>query len=187
MHFLIIVCIVIPLITWSEFLPFASAYNFPLIESSSGFIPTSGGRITLHGVNFGPTSAQISVRISDRPCSSLQRHNASSISCIVPPGVGRGHAVFLTVNGLQNDVLFTMDYESPVVTSIEPDIIDITSPFTITGNNFYREPRFIEISFGIFKCSSVSIIQSHRKVSCSGITLDNSLNEHALSSILSFQ
>ncbi|KAL0210390.1 hypothetical protein RCL1_004826 [Eukaryota sp. TZLM3-RCL] len=157
---------------YSSYIELSSTTPFPVVESVTGNKPTQGGsRITVQARNLGSVSSVISVRISERPCQSLVRTAANAVSCVLPSGVGTGHRVDLTVNGLVNNVLFTIDYDPPEVLSIEQgssqsNLIDVSQPFNITGRNFFTDPRFITISMGLLQCTRVEILSAHTHLRC---------------------
>lgn len=71
----------------------------PTILSASQ-IPTSGGRTTIVGTNFGPNGTDIQVTVNGNNCTDvIFVANHTTISCEVGEGVGANLSVVVQVGG----------------------------------------------------------------------------------------
>jgi hypothetical protein len=108
-------------------------YIAPSVTSVSGAaFPTRGGtRITVNGADFGigrfgfnDTSAGLTVDVGGgavprRACTAPVRLSHTAITCVLPEGGGRGLDVTLSVAGTTATSPGIVDYDAPVITSIE--------------------------------------------------------------------
>ncbi|KAL0207583.1 hypothetical protein P9112_012211 [Eukaryota sp. TZLM1-RC] len=180
LHWLLYVLVSVVVVTSVD--PLHTYSLFPVIHKIEGPRPTSGNSRIFIQVSNVPSTSSISVLISQRPCPSVRQHNSTWISCILPSGVGTGHAVHVTADGVMNDQLFTIDYDRPVISSLSTDVIDMTSSFAINGRNFYTESKFIQVSIGQFKCSKITILTDHRSIKCDSFEITNTAILHGIPS-----
>ncbi len=116
-YFLSILDIIIIVLLLSHFLSLTSylcifislylSYLVPTVTTiTPPTLPTSGGRITIGGTNFGTNTSLISVTVGGNiVCSNIAIvADHTSISCDLPGKVGVNLPVSVTVDGLSNNV-----------------------------------------------------------------------------------
>jgi hypothetical protein len=99
--------------------------------------PTSGGTaVTITGTNF---SADAEVEIDGEPCSNIVVVNATTITCVTPPGIAGPQSVDVFISGIPAVLLqgFTYSAAAPVITSPLTATASKGAPFsyTITANH----------------------------------------------------
>ena len=113
------------------------------------FGPARGFRVTLTGMNFGPSKnpnlPTISVGGSNSyPCivQSSEDRSHSSVVCDLSNGVGKDLDVTIVVNGQEYTLQKAISYEPPQVRSVLPTSIRTTGGenVTIIGLNFGNNP-----------------------------------------------
>jgi len=107
-------------------------YMKPSISSvTPSSIPTSGGQITLSGVNFG-TSATTSI-----PGVTSSVASQTHTSMIVNVGAGSGSNLVITINVAGQTATSTYSYSAGAISGSSPSSIPTTGgSITITGSNF---------------------------------------------------
>jgi hypothetical protein len=116
--------------------------------------PTVGGfEVVVQGVNLGPAFANVSVSVGGLPCAPVLAHTHTSVTCVVPVGMGDRNALTAVVAGQASQAplpvgaprpapgsaaaanfapLFAFD--PPVVTNIIPNVPDgFGDRLTISG------------------------------------------------------
>ncbi len=129
-----------------------------LISPDKG--PTSGQIITIVGDNFGAQSATVSFG-SDSCAVQSQDHDR--IVCEVPPGVGKGHTLSVTLDG-QSSEPSSFSYDAPVITEVYPAFGARSggTPITIEGSSFGATGA--AVSLGGADCPVGS--QTHTQIVC---------------------
>lgn len=78
-----------------------------------------GGTMIVHGLHFGAadTAHRLSVFVGSQQCTSVTFLAATRVSCLLPPGFGRGHAVRFLAHDQVSDVtpVTYISYASPVI------------------------------------------------------------------------
>eukprot|EP00026_Physarum_polycephalum_P001650 Phypoly_transcript_01652.p1 GENE.Phypoly_transcript_01652~~Phypoly_transcript_01652.p1 ORF type:complete len:1071 (+),score=122.64 Phypoly_transcript_01652:274-3213(+) len=106
-------------------------------------LPTSGGRVTITGENFGPAE-DIRVVFGDGiNCTVIQVNNSvgdayenSTLVCNVEPGgAGADLSLTITIGSQSTNVSDVLSYYPPIVTSVS-DVPTSGGNITITGSNF---------------------------------------------------
>ncbi|PRP82836.1 outer membrane autotransporter barrel domain-containing protein [Planoprotostelium fungivorum] len=109
---------------------------------------TIGGTLTITGLNFGSTLADISVTL----CTSVQFNTVNSINCTVSSGSGYNIGRVITVKGQSTS--FTFSYAPPLITSVtnpptQGDVITILgSQFTPTSTVTYDGNSCLNVIVG---------------------------------------
>lgn len=148
------------------------AYDGPkitLLSPPNG--PTIGGTaVTIEGVNFGSKEAgkDMSVRVGNVPCSSSAWESETSVSCIIPPGVGAANEVQIVLNGLSTPGCPKIEdgeegaglcaslyrYDAPVIAAVQPNHGPTTGGFEVSlpGDNYGTSPTSLKLSVGGEAC-----------------------------------
>jgi hypothetical protein len=132
--------------------------------------PTVGGyEILLTGINFGPSSLSIQVKLGSYFCNVVS-HTHTSILCTVPAGYGESHPVTVVVQGQSsqinssNPVFFSFD--PPVIQSIYPNMPNgFGERLVISGYNFGISMSYTEILINNVECLNATWI-SDSTLSC---------------------
>jgi hypothetical protein len=120
-----------------------TSYNPPTITSITGgpFKVTGGDIVTLHGDNYGPTDGS-SILGNYGPygfageCRLTQPHHR--VECTTSIGVGANLFIIITVNDQINNASVSLSYLAPVITSIDPPLINVRGGqrISIIGSSF---------------------------------------------------
>ncbi|KAH3762247.1 zymogen granule membrane glycoprotein [Pelomyxa schiedti] len=124
---------VIPVVDGNTGSSFDFTYDAPQVTTVSS-IPTSGGQITITGLNFGPSGTVASVTIEGQECTDPVVVSHTSITCYFGTGTGADLPVIVTVGSKSGSGLFS--YQAPRISSIESPPTAGDFPVTITGENF---------------------------------------------------
>ncbi|KAL0244663.1 hypothetical protein GEMRC1_008745 [Eukaryota sp. GEM-RC1] len=162
-------------------------YNSPLVTSLSGDTPTTGGTsLFLSGHDLGLSSSLVTVEVGRRLCEEVVVISSSSLSCVLPPGSGVGHGVVVDVDGLRSSSEVHVDYDPPLITSVDPGHLSLSGELRLQGENFGVSFEQVSINFDPFMtCTEISITDPHKEITCHGFSShDSSLL--ATSSFVSF-
>ncbi|EFA75786.1 hypothetical protein PPL_10841 [Heterostelium album PN500] len=143
----------IQMISESNFL----SNNFDTVCSTIGPVITSvnqlsgssngGYTITVNGIGF---NSSMTILIGSNECVSTQYISQSKLFCQVPKGVGKNNEILLStpqmIFNLQR-TKYLFNYDAPVITSVEPDIIKSygSDLMTIYGSNFGDDVTNVKI------------------------------------------
>lgn len=148
--------------------PLTFDYNAPVVDSVS---PTSGltdgyYELTIRGRNFG-SSGTVSIGSDVCPSSGLI-YNDSYITCTVPEGVGRSHAVTVTSSEQESVDVHEFNYNPPTITGITPGLnsrpTSGATVLTIGGTNF--GPTSSSILFDSTACTELLSKHTHSSIQC---------------------
>ena len=102
------------------------SFPHPIIRAVS-MAPTQGGVVTVTGQGFGPGGECYkpyidSITVGGDLCTDPLVIDDSSLTCVAPPGVGRGYDVIVTLrgSGSQNTGFGLFQYAPPNITSVRP-------------------------------------------------------------------
>jgi hypothetical protein len=100
--------------------------------------PTSGSSITLLGVNFANIDVTASVSLGSSACATVSWSSASSLTCAVMTGTGKGLRTPVIVDSLVGSATGGFTYNPPTVTLVTTDNGPTLGGQTITldGVNF---------------------------------------------------
>jgi len=157
--------------------------------------PTTGGlTMTIFGMGFGYESIRCSQQCLDAPeinancplkaCLFLESsvgntlgdetvwHSDSSISVVVPPGIGDNLAVNVTIGRFKSEykLLKRFSYDAPVETRISPGNSKLAGNVTVTvfGSNFGMHNPMTTINLGESSCTT-ALWSSDSQVVCSKV------------------
>ncbi|KAL0222190.1 hypothetical protein RCL1_002044 [Eukaryota sp. TZLM3-RCL] len=154
---------------------FVMTYRSPLITS---FTPdtsaTPGGSyIEIIGHDFGPSFAPRTAFIGLYPCIVTRYVSHNRLQCLVPPGVGRGHEVYVMVSNLRSSHhLFPFphfNYEPPSIVLVSRNVLSFNGGtlVSIQGTNFGNNASLISANIGgKFSCNDVTIPHFHYSINC---------------------
>ncbi|KAH3765385.1 protein serine/threonine kinase [Pelomyxa schiedti] len=159
---------------------FSFNYEAPAIISASSANTDGTSRILIRGQRFGPANESVQVYINGScvyckangscPCANATVTVAdSAITCIAPPGCGRGNT--LTVHlpldpyHVQSASFHDFTYSGPIV--IDASSTNTTGgSTTISGYNFGPIGASVNVTIGKLDCTSASITQSDTRIVC---------------------
>ena len=156
------------------------AYDGPMIERlSPPNGPTIGGTaVTIIGANFGSSDVardDMSVKVGNVPCSKADWESDTSISCIVPPGVGAINDVKIVLNGLSTpgcpklpdgedgvDCASLFRYDAPVIAAVDPNHGPTTGGYTVTltGDNYGASKTSLKLFVGQDACEKSTYVSN---------------------------
>jgi hypothetical protein len=67
---------------------------------------------------FSVLCAAVTVTVNAQPCTSVQVTSENTLSCILPPGVGRNRPVVVTSSGSVSRSVSLVSYAAPTVTAV---------------------------------------------------------------------
>eukprot|EP01133_Synstelium_polycarpum_P002924 gene2924-3363_t len=109
------------------------AYYAPYLTSVSSLTSTSGGKITIHGLNLNNVASEITVTVGDYACTTVAIVTAhTKISCHLPQGSGSNLPITVNVNGQTQTNSLTFSYPTPTISSVTQNNFDVT----VVGQNF---------------------------------------------------
>eukprot|EP00945_MAST-04E_sp_MAST-4E-sp1_P000404 g404.t1 len=136
--------------------------------------PTSGNiTVTFKGFNFGTRDwrkdfgdATLGITVGGQPCLASQWVDDSTVECLVPPGSGTKHKVFLTVAGQTyppegvEPLLFS--YQGPEVISVFPAHGSTEGMYdlVLTGRNFGTTYHLPNVFVDGVPCTSVKWVSN---------------------------
>ncbi|PRP73158.1 outer membrane autotransporter barrel domain-containing protein [Planoprotostelium fungivorum] len=107
--------------------------------------PTSGGLVTVSGVNFGTISSSTSITINGQPClSPVTSSNFTTLNCMAQPDAGSMLALSVTVDGLTGS--------ANIFNYLPPSVYSVTSVSTaggsvvVDGRNFGTKASAISVT-----------------------------------------
>ena len=98
--------------------------------------PKGGERMTIRGHNFGAGDGAIMVSINSKACGSPLYMSPTTISCIVPPGVGGGHHVTVSIDGSVSTYRESFSYNKPKMYAISKSWVADGSRLVVVGAYF---------------------------------------------------
>jgi IPT/TIG domain-containing protein len=151
----------------------------PSITSISGApVLTTGGSITIDGLNFGNNASSIIVMMeiyfidsSGQACTSIAVVTPHTrISCTVPVGTGYDLAVWVIVDGQESNS-YNIDRTLPSITSISiPTIPTTGGNFAINGTNFGTGSSLITVLLNGIPCTNLVMDTAHSRIICTAPT-----------------
>eukprot|EP00873_Tetraselmis_striata_P039871 jgi/Tetstr1/460135/TSEL_005451.t1 len=121
----------------------ASTFSYPdPIITSASFAPTQGGVVTIFGQGFGPGGECYkpyidAIAIGDDLCTDAVVVDQNSLTCVAPPGVGKGYDLVVALRGSssRNTGFGLFQYAHPNITAVVPPTT-VGGDLTIYGRNF---------------------------------------------------
>jgi hypothetical protein len=128
--------------------------------------PTIGGtEVTIIGENFGSKDAgkDMSVKVGNIPCSAASWESETSVTCVIPPGIGPTNQVIVAFNGLTSPACDPLKmanchsafrYDKPLISAVTPNHGPTTGGFFVDlpGDNYGTSPTSLKLSVGKQPC-----------------------------------
>jgi len=142
--------------------PWGYTYDAPVLSNFQlDNAPSSGGgSLTIDGTNFGVVDVTTSIRLGQfgTQCSTTVWFANTRVVCLGTPGVGRDHAVLLTVAALVGTsihgvtygaVAASFSYDAPVSTSLAPFNAGVSGGASVTlfGLGFASRDVTLTVAF----------------------------------------
>jgi len=99
------------------------SYDPPHVDKVEPQHAPEGSVLTVEGLNFGKTAKQAegaSVSLGVTRCLKTTWVSDTRLTCVVPPGVGAGRKVTVTVARQKSNLDATFDFDLPSVSSVVP-------------------------------------------------------------------
>ncbi|KAL0229102.1 hypothetical protein GEMRC1_013722 [Eukaryota sp. GEM-RC1] len=121
------------------------------------------------GRPLSPSDNRVYLSHDWTPCSDAKSLNDTFVSCILPPGVGKGLVVRLYSGHHANENMFLISYGGPEIVSVPP--FDPESSLTVYGKNFGESESTVEMSIGNYWCEKRTMIVPHEVIECTSWSL----------------
>jgi len=124
---------------------------------------TGGGRIGVHGKNFGPAGGEdqglVSIYIGEDACTELKVLSDSLMTCAAPAGVGKNLDVTVRVAAQVSKPKTGFAFAKPTVTEVKPARAPAGAEVTIVGTGFGTEDSVPVVDVGGRPCDATSWIK----------------------------
>eukprot|EP01105_Mastigella_eilhardi_P003242 TRINITY_DN1417_c0_g1_i1.p1 TRINITY_DN1417_c0_g1~~TRINITY_DN1417_c0_g1_i1.p1 ORF type:complete len:1967 (+),score=307.88 TRINITY_DN1417_c0_g1_i1:76-5976(+) len=141
-------------------------YTAPILVSDVRYSTlTLGGRITLYGANFGPSTSELTVYVAGKQCTALT-HDHTQASCVVAEGVGETRNIsMLTEYGGKSQPQEYFSYAKHIVEKIGE--APTSGQFiSLDGINFGPTNTEVNVTIGGTPCENAFVAVAHTEVRC---------------------
>lgn len=141
--------------TFATGAPLGTSYGAPMVyKITPPDEETSGGVLSITGVNFGADSNTIHVYlVGSGVCEVQENPTHEQVVCLVPPGTGAPYDLLISVgpvgNARNNTNTTAFRYDAPVVTDVAGlSVSTLGGSITFTGSNFGSSTSTVWVTFG---------------------------------------